>query len=288
MVGDSLEDDVEGARALGMRAYLVDRDGRAEVEDALPTLLALPALIGVNGRCLTAGPSTSLPRAVEESLETPVRGLMWSLGLGAFGLAWSITTVAAYLPPVLGEFTDSATLIGLVLAAEGIFAFFMPLFVGPMSDATHLPLGRRRPFMAPRARAPWRSVSRCSPSCRPSRRRRSRSSASSSPTTSTSRPTAASTRTCVPDDVLRPRPGRPARSPRDRARRGARRRRLPALCLGAVPLHPRGRGHPRLLRRGGRARPRDGRRADALRALPLHPRGALAHRRAGRSTCAAS
>jgi len=47
MVGDSLEDDVEGARALGMRAYLVDRDGRAEVEDALPTLLALPALIGV-------------------------------------------------------------------------------------------------------------------------------------------------------------------------------------------------------------------------------------------------
>jgi len=47
MVGDSLEDDVEGARALGMRAYLVDRDGRAEAEDALPTLLALPALIGV-------------------------------------------------------------------------------------------------------------------------------------------------------------------------------------------------------------------------------------------------
>ena len=47
MVGDSLEDDVEGARALGMRAYLVDRDGRADIEDALPTLLALPALIGV-------------------------------------------------------------------------------------------------------------------------------------------------------------------------------------------------------------------------------------------------
>ena len=44
---DLIEDDVEGARALGMRAYLVDRDGRAEVEDALPTLLALPALIGV-------------------------------------------------------------------------------------------------------------------------------------------------------------------------------------------------------------------------------------------------
>jgi HAD superfamily hydrolase (TIGR01549 family) len=47
MVGDSLEDDVEGARALGMQAYLVDRDGRTEAPDALPTLLALPALIGV-------------------------------------------------------------------------------------------------------------------------------------------------------------------------------------------------------------------------------------------------
>jgi MFS family permease len=72
---------------------------------------------------------------------------MWVLGLGAFGLAWSITTVAAYLPPVLGKFTDSSTLIGLVLAAEGAFAFFLPLLVGPMSDATQTSLGRRRPFM---------------------------------------------------------------------------------------------------------------------------------------------
>ena len=49
MVGDSLEDDVEGARALGMRAYLVDRDGRTGGADALPTLLALPALLGIGG-----------------------------------------------------------------------------------------------------------------------------------------------------------------------------------------------------------------------------------------------
>ena len=28
MVGDTLEDDVEGARAVGMRALLVDREGR--------------------------------------------------------------------------------------------------------------------------------------------------------------------------------------------------------------------------------------------------------------------
>jgi HAD superfamily hydrolase (TIGR01509 family) len=48
MVGDSLLDDVEGARALGIRAFLVDREGRfSERDDALPTLLALPALLGL-------------------------------------------------------------------------------------------------------------------------------------------------------------------------------------------------------------------------------------------------
>jgi putative hydrolase of the HAD superfamily len=49
MVGDSLEDDIGGARALGMDAYLVDRDGRTDEAGALPTLLALPALLGLGG-----------------------------------------------------------------------------------------------------------------------------------------------------------------------------------------------------------------------------------------------
>src|SRR3954468_6569100 len=75
------------------------------------------------------------------------RGLVWTLGLGAFGLAFSITTTAAYLPPILGEFTGSTSLIALVLAAEGVFAITLPLIVGPWSDTFHTPLGRRRPFM---------------------------------------------------------------------------------------------------------------------------------------------
>jgi HAD superfamily hydrolase (TIGR01549 family) len=51
MVGDSPEDDVEGARALGMRAFLVDRDDRfPDVEDRLPDLRALPAALGLSGR----------------------------------------------------------------------------------------------------------------------------------------------------------------------------------------------------------------------------------------------
>jgi putative hydrolase of the HAD superfamily len=48
MVGDSLEDDVEGARALGMRAFLVDRENRyPDVEGRLPDLYALPAALGL-------------------------------------------------------------------------------------------------------------------------------------------------------------------------------------------------------------------------------------------------
>ena len=51
MVGDSPEDDIEGARALGMRAFLVDRDDRfPEVEDRLPDLRALPAALGLSGK----------------------------------------------------------------------------------------------------------------------------------------------------------------------------------------------------------------------------------------------
>ena len=88
-----------------------------------------------------------LVRPLSPAAPTSQRRLVWSLGLGAFGLAWSITTVAAYLPPVLEQFTDSSTLIGLVLAAEGAFAFFLPLLVGPMSDATQTSIGRRRPYM---------------------------------------------------------------------------------------------------------------------------------------------
>jgi putative hydrolase of the HAD superfamily len=49
MVGDSLEDDIEGARAAGIRqAFLLDRDDRhPEVENRLPGLFALPAALGI-------------------------------------------------------------------------------------------------------------------------------------------------------------------------------------------------------------------------------------------------
>lgn len=75
------------------------------------------------------------------------RRSIWTLGLGAFGLAFSITTMRAVLPPLLGRFTDSRTMIAAVIAAEGIFALTLPLVIGPWSDTFETPLGRRRPFM---------------------------------------------------------------------------------------------------------------------------------------------
>jgi HAD superfamily hydrolase (TIGR01549 family) len=48
MVGDSLAEDIEGARALGMRGILVDRDDRhPDVEGRLPDLYGLPAALGL-------------------------------------------------------------------------------------------------------------------------------------------------------------------------------------------------------------------------------------------------
>jgi putative hydrolase of the HAD superfamily len=50
MVGDSVEDDVAGAVALGMRAFLIDREGQhPDAADRLRDLWALPAALGLDG-----------------------------------------------------------------------------------------------------------------------------------------------------------------------------------------------------------------------------------------------
>jgi HAD superfamily hydrolase (TIGR01662 family) len=49
MVGDTVEDDIEGARAVGMRAILVDRLGRhPEFEGRLQDLYGLPEALGIH------------------------------------------------------------------------------------------------------------------------------------------------------------------------------------------------------------------------------------------------
>src|SRR2546423_6085661 len=49
MVGDSIEDDVEGAKAVGMRGILLDRENRyPDMDEKLTDLLELPAALGLS------------------------------------------------------------------------------------------------------------------------------------------------------------------------------------------------------------------------------------------------
>jgi putative hydrolase of the HAD superfamily len=48
MIGDSVDDDVEGAKAIGMRGLLLDRENRyPEIEEKLDDLRGLPAALGL-------------------------------------------------------------------------------------------------------------------------------------------------------------------------------------------------------------------------------------------------
>src|SRR3954451_15772692 len=75
------------------------------------------------------------------------QSLVWKLGLGAFGLAFSITVTSVALPPLLNRLTDSRTVISSVIAAEGVFAVALSLVVGPWSDTFHTALSRRGAVM---------------------------------------------------------------------------------------------------------------------------------------------
>jgi HAD superfamily hydrolase (TIGR01549 family) len=56
MVGDSYSDDIAGARALGIRAILLDREGlHVDEPDRIDTLLALPAALGLSAEPGAAG-----------------------------------------------------------------------------------------------------------------------------------------------------------------------------------------------------------------------------------------
>jgi len=90
--------------------------------------------------------TTASSAALVRAPQVP-RRLFWNLGFGAFGLAFSITTISVALPPLLNTFTSSGSLIGLAIGAEGFFALTLSPIVGPWSDSFHTPLGRRRPFM---------------------------------------------------------------------------------------------------------------------------------------------
>lgn len=73
--------------------------------------------------------------------------LLALLGLPTLGLSLSITVVATYVPVLIREFTDSGTLIGLVVGGEGLVALFLPPLIGSWSDGVETRLGSRLPFL---------------------------------------------------------------------------------------------------------------------------------------------
>jgi maltose/moltooligosaccharide transporter len=73
---------------------------------------------------------------------------MLILTLPTLGFAMGLSLVTTYLPVILKNYTDSATLIGFAIGGEGIFSAMIPLFVGVLSDRIWTKRwGRRQPFM---------------------------------------------------------------------------------------------------------------------------------------------
>ena len=72
--------------------------------------------------------------------------LLAPLVLPTFALALAMSVLTTYAPLLLGEATSSTSAIGLAIGAEGLFALFLPLVVGALSDRTSSRLGRRLPY----------------------------------------------------------------------------------------------------------------------------------------------
>lgn len=73
--------------------------------------------------------------------------LLRTLALPTFGLAFAISVLTTYGPVLLREFTGSETAIGFAIGGEGVFALFLPLIVGGLTDRTETRFGARLPYV---------------------------------------------------------------------------------------------------------------------------------------------
>lgn len=69
------------------------------------------------------------------------------LGLPTMGLSLAITTVAAFVPVLVREFTTSGVVAGAIVGGEGVLALILPLMMGSLSDRTSTRLGGRLPYV---------------------------------------------------------------------------------------------------------------------------------------------
>lgn len=85
-------------------------------------------------------------RPRSQKLSWPQRRFLFVLGVPAFGLALAYTIVTTYIPVLLTKLSGPAV-TGLLIAAEGLLALVIPLFVGNWSDRLQTRIGGRFPFM---------------------------------------------------------------------------------------------------------------------------------------------
>jgi Na+/melibiose symporter-like transporter len=69
------------------------------------------------------------------------------LAVPTFALALAITLVSTYLSAVTRRYTQQTTIIGVIIASEGVMALWVPLFVGAWSDKLRTRIGGRLPFV---------------------------------------------------------------------------------------------------------------------------------------------
>jgi MFS family permease len=81
------------------------------------------------------------------SLSGDQKRLLALLGVPTFALALGITLITTYMPAVARDFTGSTTIIGLIIAGEGLMALVVPLVSGTASDRLRTPIGGRLPFV---------------------------------------------------------------------------------------------------------------------------------------------
>ena len=86
-------------------------------------------------------------RAAARGVSSAEKRVLALLGLPTFGLALGITAVTTYAPLLAKQFTASTTVIGVVIAAEGLVALVVPLVAGAWSDQLHTAVGGRLPFL---------------------------------------------------------------------------------------------------------------------------------------------
>lgn len=82
------------------------------------------------------------------SLGATQRSLLLVLGLPTLAMAFATTSVSTYLPVVARSLTSSTTVIGVIIAGEGLTALVVPLLSGVWSDHFRARGGSRLGFVA--------------------------------------------------------------------------------------------------------------------------------------------